>query len=160
MNMYTKRLTKSTGFSLIELMVVIAIVALLSAIAIPSYKDYVARSKMAEINSLIGHYQGVYEQQNSTIGNGFPTITKTNPGSYISSVVVTAPTSNDPGDEGTVAVTLNADAGTEILTALSGLLITYTASTSDDNITTFVCTYAASDDEDINAMLTGGCTGT
>ncbi len=34
------------GFSLIELMVVIAIVAILSAVAVPAYKNYVLRTKV------------------------------------------------------------------------------------------------------------------
>jgi type IV pilus assembly protein PilA len=153
MNTQVIKLTKALGFSLIELMVVIAIVALLSAIAIPSYKDYVARSKMAEINSLIGHYQDVYEQQNSTVGDGFATITKTNPGSYIASIEVNSTT---PG----VIVTLNTAAGTEINEDLEALVITYEATTSADNITTFTCTYAAGDNDTLNSLLTGSCTGT
>lgn len=40
---------KNSAFSLIELMVVIAIVALLSAVAVPAYKGYVHDAKMAEI---------------------------------------------------------------------------------------------------------------
>lgn len=36
------------GFTLIEMMIVIAIIAVLSAIALPAYQDYVIRSKMAE----------------------------------------------------------------------------------------------------------------
>jgi type IV pilus assembly protein PilA len=47
------------GFSLIELMVVIAIVAALAAVAVPSYKGYVNRARVAEVNSIIG---GVLDQ--------------------------------------------------------------------------------------------------
>src|SRR5690625_2169485 len=36
------------GFTLIELMIVVAIVAILAAIALPLYQDYVARSQVSE----------------------------------------------------------------------------------------------------------------
>ena len=39
---------KSKGFSLIELMIVIVIVSILAAIAIPSYREQVAKSRRAE----------------------------------------------------------------------------------------------------------------
>jgi type IV pilus assembly protein PilE len=41
------RRLRSTGFTLIEVMIVVAIISLLAAIALPSYQSYVARSNRA-----------------------------------------------------------------------------------------------------------------
>lgn len=43
-----------SGFTLIELMIVVAIIGILAAIAIPAYQDYVARSQMSEAMMLSG----------------------------------------------------------------------------------------------------------
>lgn len=48
MNAFLQRLRSQAGFTLVELMVVVAIIGLLSAVAIPNFKKYQAKSKTSE----------------------------------------------------------------------------------------------------------------
>ena len=46
--------TNQKGFTLIELMIVIAIVGILAAVALPAYQDYTIRAKISEPLALLG----------------------------------------------------------------------------------------------------------
>lgn len=65
---------KPNGFTLIEVMVVVGILGILAAIAIPSYRDYVIRGKLAEAYSGLSALRTQAEQffQDNRTYIGFP----------------------------------------------------------------------------------------
>ena len=66
-------MTKQSGFTLIEIMITIAIIAILSAIAIPQYQDYVTRGELPEAHAGLGAYRvqmEQYYQDNRNYGPG------------------------------------------------------------------------------------------
>ncbi len=64
-----KPIVKSPGFTLPELMIVIAIVAIIAAIALPSYQDSVRKARRAEAQrdmvSFAGNAERIFTQDNS-----------------------------------------------------------------------------------------------
>lgn len=64
--------TRPDGFTLIEVMVVVAVVAILAAVALPSYGDYVRRGQLPEAFSNLSDYRvklEQYYQDNRSYGN-------------------------------------------------------------------------------------------
>ena len=76
------------GFTLIELMIVVAIIGILAAIAIPQYQDYVARTQVARAVSELGAYKAAVEDK---INNGDTSITDTDVGYTKSTLYLTSP---------------------------------------------------------------------
>ncbi|KLN54680.1 type IV pilin protein [Variovorax paradoxus] len=52
----------SSGFTLIEVMIVVAIIAILASIAVPSYNDYVRRGQLPEAFNRLSDYRSKMEQ--------------------------------------------------------------------------------------------------
>lgn len=70
---------KQSGFTLIELMIVIAILAILLAIAIPAYQDYSIRAKVSECVNLAASAKLAVSETAQSVG-GLASVTAANSG--------------------------------------------------------------------------------
>ena len=115
------------GFTLIELMIVVAIIGILAAVALPAYQDYTKKAKMSEVilalstcrTSVTEKYQTAVSAANLTAG-AWGCETSTGSGKYVSKISTDA--------DGAVELTLNA--ANAIDASVSGLLVQLIPSTT------------------------------
>ena len=124
--------TMQKGFTLIELMIVVAIIGILAAIAIPAYQDYTARAKMSEVIAQAAPAKLAVAETASSLG-GLTNVTSTNTGyafpgatTYVSGVAIA------DGGEITVTSSISGAAGALLLSpsATAGGTLKWTCSSS------------------------------
>lgn len=81
------------GFTLIELMIVVAIIGILAAIAIPAYQDYIARAQMSEAIELAAGLKTPVEEVFGSTGSPDVNLSDIRTkGKYVSRITHTAGT--------------------------------------------------------------------
>jgi len=126
------------GFTLIELMIVVAIIGILAAVALPAYQDYTVRAKVSELILAASSARTCVTEAYQSNGGSFPTtlasdcsiaqVGKVASASVGSGSIEVAAVSSAVGAALTVVMTPSATGGT----------LTWTCSGSGTNVTKYL----------------------
>lgn len=147
--MNTQMKNAQQGFTLIELMIVVAIIGILAAIAIPAYQDYIARSQMSEAMTLASGLKtnvaenwsqdGTCPDNSSAADAGISAASDIN-GEYVASVTAGGTAAADGG------CTIQAEMkGSGVSNAIQSATLTLTLGNADTGSYTWACESSADD---------------
>ena len=135
--MQTMTQQNQKGFTLIELMIVVAIIGILAAVALPAYQDYTARAKMSEVITFTASAKTAVSECIISTGSSASCASNKAVGldenissPYVTSVVV--------GTAGEITTTIKA-----INTDLTGATLTLTPNTTNATNISWTCEISA-----------------